>query len=220
MLGNSGRMQTEAGTGVLVSCGVPRGSLGAVGGWDSWGGTKAWMGLGKSSAVTPVRPVGLWLSLSTRPACQGQREGFFPGPPFHSCESFLCVRFWCRLKARAVKPEMNQLLPRSSPAAYRDSDKTPSEGKCPCPAQHADRRGGSLISAGVTRAVLGWLAFSGSVAGAEKGLWHQFPSFTGALSSGCAKFQVVVQPSPGGGMWGGVCMYFRASLCPSSLEGG
>lgn len=103
---------------------------------------------------------------------------------------------------------MNQLLLRSSPAAYRDSDKTPSEGKCPCPEQRAGRQGGSLIAAGVTGAVLGLLALGRSVTGAEKGLWDPFPSFAGALSSGCAKFQVTAQPNP------------RRGECPSSLEGG
>lgn len=51
---------------------------------------------------------------------------------------------------------MNQLPPRSSPAAYGDSDKTPAEGKCPGPAQRAGREGGSLVAAGVTGAGLGW----------------------------------------------------------------
>lgn len=64
-------------------------------------------------------------------------------------------------------------------------------------AQHSVR-GGSLSSAGETGAVPGWLALG---AGAERGLWDPFPSFTGALSSGCTKFRVVVQSRPGRGLW-------------------
>lgn len=46
----------------------------------SWGGTKAWRGLGNSSVVTLVRPVGPWPSPSSGPACQGPEGGFSQGP--------------------------------------------------------------------------------------------------------------------------------------------
>lgn len=77
-------------------------------GGDSLGGTKAWRGLGNSSAVTPVRPMGA--------AAIPKHPSRLPGPgggvpPSHSHESFLCTRFWCWLKPRPVEPEMNPLPP-------------------------------------------------------------------------------------------------------------
>jgi len=68
-----------------------------------------------------------------------------------------------------VKLETNQLPPGISPAAYRDCDKSPSEGKRLCPARRGGRWDGSLILAGATGAVLGLLALDGRVTGAGKG---------------------------------------------------
>ncbi|XP_075024266.1 cilia- and flagella-associated protein 251 [Calonectris borealis] len=100
---------------------------------------------------------------------------------------------------------MNQLPPRSGPAAYGDGDKTPFKGKCRCPARRASRQGGSLIAAGVTRTVLGLLALGGSVTGAEKGLWDllhgcpflrlcQIPGHCAAKPWGGGVFQNISAP--------------------------
>lgn len=171
-----------------MSGGVPRGVPRGSGRMGQLGRHQGLEGAWEQLCSDPGETCGV-VAVPEHPSClPGPEGGFFPGPPSRSRESFLCARFRCWLKSRPAKLERNQLPPRSSPAAYGDGDKTPSEGKCPCPARRAGRRGGSLISAGVTGAVLGLLVLGGSITGAEKGLWDQFPSFTGALSSGCAKF--------------------------------
>lgn len=83
--------------------------------------------------------------------------------------------------------------------AHRTVTKAHPKGTFPCPVPCAGTQGTGPAGEALCSVCC---AQGGNVTAAGKGLQDPFPSFTGAFSSCCAQFQVVVQPDLGDCVWG------------------